>query len=68
MPKGMGQKTVKSVMDKFESGKLHSGSKSGPTVRNPKQAIAIGINEGYPGGYGKPGSPPPPVKHHGKGY
>ena len=29
------------VMSKFGSGALHSGSKSGPTVKNPKQAVAI---------------------------
>lgn len=35
----------KKVMQKFEEGKLHSGSKSGPIVTNPKQAIAIKIGE-----------------------
>lgn len=29
------------VMHKFGAGNLHSGSKHGPTVKNPKQAIAI---------------------------
>ena len=32
-------------MSKFKRGKLHSGSKKGPIVRNRKQAIAIGLNE-----------------------
>lgn len=36
---------VKKVMKEFESGKLHSGSKKGPVVKNPKQAIAIGLSE-----------------------
>ena len=36
---------VKKVMEEFESGKLHSGSKKGPVVSNPKQAIAIGLSE-----------------------
>ena len=38
-------KKVKKVMGEFEQGKLHSGSKSGPEVTNPKQAIAIGLSE-----------------------
>lgn len=36
---------VKKVMKEFSEGKLHSGSKSGPTVTNPKQAVAIGYSE-----------------------
>lgn len=32
-------------MSKFKRGKLHSGSKKGPIVKNRKQAIAIGLNE-----------------------
>jgi len=33
------------VMKKFAKGKLHSGSKSGPTVTSAKQAIAIAASE-----------------------
>jgi len=33
------------VMHKFKHGKLHSGSKDGPTVKNRKQAIAIMLSE-----------------------
>lgn len=33
------------VMSKFGKGQLHSGSKSGPVVKNPKQAVAIMENE-----------------------
>ena len=33
------------VMTEFKEGKLHSGSKKGPEVTNPKQAIAIAISE-----------------------
>jgi hypothetical protein len=33
------------VMSKFKSGKLHSGSKTGPKVTNRKQAIAIMMSE-----------------------
>jgi uncharacterized protein DUF6496 len=33
------------VMHKFSEGKLHSGSKHGPKVKNRKQAIAIMLSE-----------------------
>ena len=36
---------VEKVMKEFKEGKLHSGSKKGPEVTNPKQAIAIGLSE-----------------------
>ena len=36
---------VKKVMHEFKEGKLHSGSKKGPEVTNPKQAIAIALSE-----------------------
>ena len=35
----------KNVMGKFKAGKLHSGSKTGPKVKNSKQAIAIMLSE-----------------------
>ncbi len=38
------QKTVERAMEKMKHGKLQSG-RSGKTVRNPKQAIAIGLSE-----------------------
>lgn len=38
-------KKVKKVMTEFERGKLHAGSKHGPKVTNPKQAVAIGYSE-----------------------
>ena len=46
-PKGKKQKQadVKSVMDEWKSGNLHSGSKKGPTVKNQKQAVAIALSE-----------------------
>lgn len=37
------QKKIKSVMDEFGKGTLHSG-KGGPVVTNKKQAIAIAIS------------------------
>lgn len=33
------------VIHKFKHGKLHSGSKHGPKVKNRKQAIAIMMSE-----------------------
>ncbi len=33
------------VMPKFKKGMLHSGSKSGPVVKNRSQAIAIMMSE-----------------------
>jgi hypothetical protein len=35
---------MKERMHAFETGNMHSGSKSGPVVTNPKQAIAIGLS------------------------
>lgn len=33
------------VMHKFKGGNLHSGSKSGPKVKDRKQAVAIMLSE-----------------------
>jgi hypothetical protein len=38
-------KKIEKVMGEFGKGKLHSGSKKGPMVKNPKQAIAIALSE-----------------------
>ena len=40
-----GAAKVAKVMGEFKSGDLHSGSKGGPKVTNPKQAIAISLSE-----------------------
>ena len=40
------EKKVGKVMTEYKEGKLHSGSKKGPEVTNPKQAIAIALSEG----------------------
>ena len=32
-------------MHEMKEGKLHSGSKEGPVVTNPKQGIAIALSE-----------------------
>ena len=39
------EKKVKKVMEEYKAGKLHSGSKKGPEVKNKKQAIAIALSE-----------------------
>ena len=36
---------IAKVMGEFKSGKLHSGSKDGAKVSNPKQAMAIALSE-----------------------
>lgn len=41
--KGKGK--VAKVMEEFKHHTLHSGSKKGPKVTNPKQAIAISLSE-----------------------
>ena len=33
------------VMEEFKHGELHSGSKKGPIVKNPRQAVAIAYSE-----------------------
>lgn len=38
-------KKIEKVMHEFKEKELHSGSKKGPLVKNPKQAIAIAISE-----------------------
>jgi len=50
------QKTVKGAMRKYKSGKLKSG-KGGKTVKNRKQAIAIGLSEARQKGYKVPKLP-----------
>lgn len=45
MPVARGKKGVEQEMHKFKFGELHSGSKTGPVVTNPKQAIAIAMSE-----------------------
>lgn len=40
-----GAAKMSKVMGEYKSGKLHSGSKSGPVVKNRKQAVAIAISE-----------------------
>lgn len=44
-PKKAKKKRMEEEMHKFKEGKLRSGSKKGPIVSNPKQAIAISLSE-----------------------
>ena len=36
---------VRTVMQEFKQGKLHSGSSRGPVVKNQKQAVAVALSE-----------------------
>lgn len=45
MKKSAEKSKIKKVMKEFSEGKLHSGSKHGPKVTNPKQGIAIALSE-----------------------
>lgn len=38
------QKIIGREMEKFEEGRLHSGSKKGPVVKSKKQALAISLD------------------------
>lgn len=39
------QGKISKVMGEMKEGKLHSGSKTGPLVTNPKQGLAIALSE-----------------------
>ena len=56
------QESVKKVMHEFKRGKLKSG-KSGKKVKNPKQAVAIGLSEARAEGEKVP---PPPKRRRKK--
>lgn len=45
MAEKKGSKKIEKVMKEYSEGKLHSGSKKGPTVSNKKQAVAIALSE-----------------------
>ncbi len=54
--KSKAKKKIEKVMKEFKAGDLHSGSKSGPVVKNPKQAIAISLSEARKAGAAIPKS------------
>ena len=39
------QAKVRKVMHEFKAGSLHSGRQHGPKVTNPKQAVAIALDQ-----------------------
>jgi hypothetical protein len=39
------QAKIRTVLHEFKVGKLHSGSKKGPTVKSRKQAVAIALSQ-----------------------
>lgn len=39
------QKKISKVMREFKAGTLNTGSKKGPVVKSPKQAIAIALSQ-----------------------
>lgn len=45
MKKSKKKKKMAKVMHEFQEGKLHSGSKMGKLVTNPRQAVAIAYSE-----------------------
>ena len=51
------KKKMKKVMSEYKKGDLHSGSKKGPVVSNPKQAVAIGLSEARKAGAKIPKKP-----------
>jgi hypothetical protein len=40
-----GKRKMATVFHEFGKGELHSGSKRGPVVTNPKQSVAIALNQ-----------------------
>jgi hypothetical protein len=45
MKESKGKSKIGKVMKEFKAGDLHSGSKKGSIVKNPKQATAIALSE-----------------------
>lgn len=45
MKESKGKKKISKVMHEFKAEELHSGSKKGPLVKDPKQAMAISLSE-----------------------
>lgn len=45
------RRKIGKTMGEFKRGKLHSGSKRGPRVKNRKQAVAIALNQARAKGY-----------------
>ena len=54
--KAVSKGKVEKVMKEYKEGKLHSGSKTGPTVKSKKQAVAIALSEARKAKKKKPNS------------
>lgn len=59
-----GKSKIKRVMHEFKEHELHSGSKKGPMVKNPKQAVAIALSEARKEGASIPKKSKSKRKHH----
>jgi hypothetical protein len=57
MAKDKEKNKVHKVMHEFKEKELHSGSKTGPVVKNQKQAVAIALSEA------RKNKSPPTKKH-----
>jgi hypothetical protein len=55
------REAMRSELHEFKAGKLHSGSKHGPVVTNPKQAVAIAL---HVSGQSKPSGVKTPKPDH----
>lgn len=64
--KATADRKVEKVMSEYKHGKLHSGSKEGPRVKNPKQAIAIALSEARKSGAKIPKPTSPRLRSPGK--
>lgn len=42
---GSAKEKMKQAMHEYAEGRMHSGKKSGPVVKNKRQAIAIALSE-----------------------
>jgi hypothetical protein len=43
------QEKIRQTLHEFKTGELRSGSKSGPLVKQPKQALAIALSQAKKG-------------------
>jgi len=64
--KAQKQKVVHTEMHKFKEGDLHSGSKHGKVVTNPKQAVAIAMSESHQSKKMPPAKGKAPKRGHGE--
>jgi len=55
MKKKISKKKAKvgKVMSEYKAGKLHSGSKKGPIIKKPQQALAVALQSAKKTAYGE---------------